>query len=358
MQKSLFILIFLLSPLLGHADGYLSLNDLHNNYLSLLHKSPSQTVVKINTKYKSLKLNSEDQEVNKLRLRLSQLGYKIPETGPFDELVENAIKAYQKKLGIEADGKAGPLTLYNLNLTNDEKAKILQSQLNEMEQISELTNQEKFILINIPAFKLYAFENGKMVLESKIIVGRSDRQTPIMDTKITSVIINPTWTPPHTIVEKDLFKKGAFNWDAFKEHNLVAYDESNNPIELDPQVSLSEIKQQRIKFTQPAGKQNPLGRLKFQLSESDDVYMHDTNSHGLFSVYNRNFSSGCIRVEKYMDLSSWVLNEPKNKIESLISKNATISIPAKKIPVKTVYWLAENTGDETLYHLDIYNRSK
>jgi murein L,D-transpeptidase YcbB/YkuD len=172
------------------------------------------------------------------------------------------------------------------------------------------------------------------------------------------VIVNPTWTPPPTIVEKDLFKNGSFNESAFTEHHLAAYDENNNPIEIDPSISLTELKKQRIKFTQPAGKQNPLGRLKFQLANSDDVYMHDTNSHGLFNIYNRNFSSGCIRIEKYMDLSSWILNEPKKKIEGLINKNQTIGLPTKKIPVKTVYWLAENVGEEVLFHSDIYSLSK
>lgn len=358
MQKFLFLSLLISIPLISHADDYFSSYDLQQAYQSLLNLEQPAHATKINIKSKSLKLNSNNEEVNKLRIRLSQLGYKIAGEGHFDEQLENTIKAYQQKLGIEPDGKAGPLTLYNLNLSNDEKIKILQNQLNQMEQIESLKNQEKFILINIPAYKLYAFENGNLVLESKIIVGRSDRQTPLMDTKITSVIVNPTWTPPPTIVEKDLFKNGLFNEVAFKEHKLMAYDEGNNPIEIDPSISLSDLKKQRIKFTQPSGKQNPLGRLKFQLANTDDVYMHDTNSHGLFKIYNRDFSSGCIRIEKYMDLSSWVLNEPKKKIEELINKNETIGIPTKKIPVKTVYWLAENSGGEVLFHSDIYNLSK
>lgn len=358
MHRFLFLCLLLFIPLDCHAGDFFSVYDLQQAYESFLNLEQPLLATKINIKSKILKLNSNNQEVNNLRMRLSQLGYKIAVEGPFDERLEKIIKTYQQKLGIEPDGKAGPLTLYNLNLSNDEKIKILQNQLNQMEQIEQLKDQERFILINIPAYKLYAFENGNLVLESKIIVGRSDRPTPLMDTKITSVIVNPTWTPPPTIVEKDLFKNGTFNESAFTEHHLAAYDENNNPVEIDPSISLSELKKQRIKFTQPAGKQNPLGRLKFQLANSDDVYMHDTNSHGLFNIYNRNFSSGCIRIEKYMDLSSWVLNEPKKKIEELINKNETIGILTKKIPVKTVYWLAENAGGEVLFHSDIYNLYK
>jgi murein L,D-transpeptidase YcbB/YkuD len=86
--------------------------------------------------------------------------------------------------------------------------------------------------------------------------------------------------------------------------------------------------------------------------------MHDTNSHGLFKADKRSFSSGCIRVEKYLELASWVLDQPKEKIVKTIQKNQTIHLPVKKIPVKTVYWLAENMNDDVLFHLDIYNYFK
>jgi murein L,D-transpeptidase YcbB/YkuD len=334
------------------------LSALNDKYLALLNTQEIDPEIKIEFKFKGLHLGDAGQNVTNLRQKLNQLGYDVPVQGAFDTVLEKAVKDYQRKLGIEPDGKAGPLTIRNITLSLEKKRNILEKQLKEMRDVFEGQPLQKFIVVNIPAYKLYAYEGDRMVLESRIIVGRPERPTTLLNTQIASVIVNPTWTPPGTILEKDLFPKGKIDFEFFKEHNLVSYDQDSNPIELSEDITLSEARHRKIRFTQPAGRQNPLGRLKFQLLNSNDIYMHDTNSHGLFKADKRSFSSGCIRVEKYLELASWVLDQPKEKIIKAIETNQTTHLPVKKVPVKTVYWLAENMNEEVLFHLDIYNYFK
>lgn len=355
-MRVMFFVVSLLC-LLPNANSN-ELSALNDRYLDLLNTQEIDPEIKIQFKFKGLRLGDAGQNVVNLRQKLNQLGYDLPVQGAFDLAVEKAVKDYQNKLGIEADGKAGPLTIRNITLSVDKKRMILEKQLKEMRDVFEGQSNQKFILVNIPAYKLYAYEGDHLVLESRIIVGRPDRPTALLNTQIASVIVNPTWTPPGTILEKDLFPKGKIDLEFYKHHNLVSYDQDNNPIEITEDVTLATAKQQKIRFTQPAGKENPLGRLKFQLLNSNDIYMHDTNSHGLFKADNRSFSSGCIRVEKYLELASWVLDQPKEKIVKTIETKQTMHLPVKKIPVKTVYWLAENINQDILFHLDIYNYFK
>jgi len=329
--------------------------DVLATHLSALENTSDLEYIRIDSGSKSLQLGYINHRVTQLRARLIQLGYEIASEGVYDKALESAVKDYQKSINLTADGKVGKLTLFNLNLTRAEKIHIIKNQLLSMNEVFSTLGSNKFILINIPAYQLYAYENGTPSFSSKVILGHKERQTPLMETSLTGILYNPTWTLPSTIIEKDIFKNGKLDLKYIDDHKLVLMDHQNNLVGPDGNVSLNDFLSHRIKLVQPASNNNALGVIKFQLKDTPDIYMHDTNQHILFERDARALSSGCIRVQKYLDLASWALGKSFKHIIKMIEAAKTVPVRVQAIPVKTVYWMAEVVnGESVLYHQDVY----
>lgn len=198
----------------------------------------------------------------------------------------------------------------------------------------------RFVIVNIPSYNLVAFdENYLPVLESKVVIGARNKKTPLKTINIVSLKYNPTWTPTTNMIKNHIMKKEGVNIDYLISHGLKAYQNRQ-------EIPYEEIELgQNYRFSQPSGIDNALGVLKFETNSKDNIYLHDTNQPYLFNNKVRANSSGCIRVQNYLDLASWLTsndNESENikKIENNIHKNKIFYQKVDHTPVFFTYFQA------------------
>ncbi|MFH1428541.1 MAG: L,D-transpeptidase family protein [Candidatus Margulisiibacteriota bacterium] len=253
-------------------------------------------------------------------------------------------------------------------LTNDPsiKDKIKKIEVN-MERFRWLPQYagRKFILVDIAHFVLDMIDNNEVVLSSKVIVGKNYRSTPVFNNKITHIVFNPYWNIPHNIADWDILPVVIRNRDYLNMRHITVFQDINRTIPLDPQtINWNKFKPGSFPyfFRQDPGKDNVLGKIKFMFPNKYNVYLHDTPDKELFDEPTRNFSSGCIRVEKPRELAGYLLKDdpawPAGKINAVLSGNKETQILLKEpVDIYLAYWTCwvDSAGFVT-YVEDIYNR--
>lgn len=217
------------------------------------------------------------------------------------------------------------------------------------------------IFVNIPSYQLYYFRDGHLALQSKVIVGREDRRTPVMYSKLSNVVVNPPWNVPTSIMTKDIIPKLARDPGYADRASFEILDGSGNKI--NPRsVNWSQYlnaKSSPYRIRQKAGDDSALGRYKFNMPSSDAIYLHDTPNRGLFGKTGRALSSGCVRVEKSDELATILLKEAgwgaDKKNQVLGSKKTTSAQIRSDNPVYLYYVTAWVEGGKVQTLPDIYN---
>lgn len=266
----------------------------------------------------------------------------------YDDALAEAVMDFQQKHGIDADGAIGRNTRAALNATPGERARQIAANLERARWLGpELSGRH--VLVNIGSFWLSAIEDGRTVLSMPVVVGAAYRQTPTFSSKITALVVNPRWTVPRTIAVKDILPKVRQDPGYMQVRGLEVYDgreAGGGPI--DPyEIDWKHASILRYRLVHPPGPKNPLGRFKFVVPNTDDIYLHDTPETGKFQRDLRFFSSGCVRVGDARALAAFVLpNVPPSKIDDALNggSTATISV-AHPVPVHLIYrtaWLDEN----------------
>lgn len=321
-------------------------------------KSPEPPISRIDEGV-ALKKGAKGKRVSQLNARLGELGYPVlARSDLFDVDTDVAVRAYQSAVGIASDGIVDEETRFNLNLTNLEKIYLLRNQFDEMEKFFAQNGGGRFILVNLPAFSLTAFENGQRKVESRVVVGSPARQTPLMKTALTGIVLNPSWAPPPTILAKDIFRTGEVDLNTVGRLGLKLVDASGQAVPVDSIRTQSDLSEGAYRFFQPPSDRNALGRLKFDLDNPLGIYLHDTNHRDYFSKNQRALSSGCVRVEQFRELAAWMLGKTPSDVDKELEDRRTRRLNVDKIPVFTVYWLAEPAGGKMVFHRDVYGRSK
>ncbi|MGD2187425.1 MAG: L,D-transpeptidase family protein [Desulfobacterales bacterium] len=287
----------------------------------------------------------------------------------FDDQLDQALKKFQIQNGLEPDGVLGKQTIKTLNITTDER---LRQIIVNMERWRWLPQDlgSRYILVNIAGFYLNVIENQKPLMDMRVVAGKPYRRTPVFSDKITYLVLNPYWAVPKTIAEKDILPKVKKD-PAFLENQKFKIFQGwgADTQEIDPRtvdwqaVTAADLK---LRFRQDPGPQNALGRVKFMFPNQFDVYLHDTPSRELFAKARRDFSSGCIRVEKPLELAEYLLrNEsdwPSEKIRLALmgdeSVETTVKLP-EPVNIHILYWTVW-VGKDDLIHFgaDIYDRDK
>ena len=307
----------------------------------------------------ALKKGSKGSRVVKLNTRLAELGYFKGVPGDaFEEETANAVLAFQTAAGLMADGVVDHQTRFNLNLSEQDKVEILRVQIQEMERFFNDNREGRYVLVNIPAYTLHAYEDGKKVLESRIVIGGAGRQTPLMKTHLTGIVFNPQWSPPKTILTKDIFKDGELSRKAVARMGLKLIDGQGKAVSMD-EVSITkpgDLAEGGYRFMQPSGERNALGRLKFDLDNPHSIYMHDTNHRELFGRQSRALSSGCIRVDNFRELAAWVSGKSVAEIDQELLNRRTRRLDVERIPVYIVYWIASVNQGRLVFNRDVYGR--
>ncbi len=216
------------------------------------------------------------------------------------------------------------------------------------------------IFVNIPSYQLSYMRDGKLALHSKVIVGREDRRTPVMYSKLSNIVVNPPWNVPTSILTKDLVPKLAKNPSIADRLEYEILDGSGNKV--NPRsVNWSQYlnaKNVPFRIRQKAGDNAALGRYKFNMPSSDAIYLHDTPNRELFGKADRALSSGCVRVAKSDELASILLQEAgwtmDKKQNVLASKKTTSAQIRSDNPVYLYYVTAWVENGKVQSLPDIY----
>ncbi len=280
----------------------------------------------------------------------------------YDEALVTAIKVFQTQHGLNADGIIGKNTLQALNTTLDWK--IRQLRIN-MERLRWLPRNlgERYLLVNLAGFRLAAAEHGEHILNMRIIVGRDYRSTPSFSSQVSHMILNPYWNVPASIARKDLLPKQQKDPDYFTTANIKVYPNYNYEAEsLDPAtIDWHEIKKDfPYVLRQDPGENNALGTIKFMFPNPFSIYMHDTPSKSLFQKDIRTFSSGCIRLEKPLELAAFALSNHAIPTEFIteLKRGETKTVNLQQLlPIYLVYittWV--DKLNKVHFSPDIYGR--
>ncbi|KPJ73462.1 hypothetical protein AMJ52_03675 [candidate division TA06 bacterium DG_78] len=318
-----------------------------------------------------LQKDDKNERVSILRNRLIATGDLVSLKGDsadlFDDELEQAVRRFQQRHGLDVDGVVGPATLGALNVSVDER--IEQIILN-MERWRWLPHDlgRRYVIINISNFELDVVENGKTVMTMKAVVGKPFRRTPVFSDKMTYLVLSPYWNVPNNIAVQDILpiirKNPGYltskKIKVFKGWGVEAQEISPAAVDW----TTITAKNFNYRFRQDPGSQNALGRVKFMFPNKYNVYIHDTPSKELFAKAERGFSSGCIRIEDPIDLAEYVLRgDPKwtrEKILIEINKGIeqTIKLP-EQIPVHLLYWTAwADENGLVQFRNDVYERDK
>ena len=319
----------------------------------------------------TMKLGLDDPRVPVLRYRLTVTGDLAGDLQPpapplnlaFDAELEAAVKRFQERHGLTADGAVGPGTRAALNVPVSARIDQIRINLERARWVMHELHGE-FVLVNVAGFDVSYFRDDEPIWTSKVIVGRPYRETPIFKSLITYVVLNPTWTIPPGILVKDKLPVIKRDPGYLKRNNIRVIDSAGR--EVNPHsVDWSRYSGSRLppyQLRQDPGDDNALGLVKIMFPNPYLVYLHDTPSKSLFDKDERVFSSGCIRVEKAFELAELVLNDPvrwnRAALDAAIATKRTQTVNlARPVPVLILYWTAQPRPDgQVIFRNDVYGR--
>lgn len=284
-------------------------------------------------------------------------------SGQFDGALERAVKRFQASNGLTPTGVVDDRTVSAMNVPAEARLKQLKVNLPRVTELAK-TRPHRYVIVNIPSANVEAVESDKVVSRHAGVVGKTERQTPLLRSSITNLNFNPVWTLPPTVIIKDLIPKGVDmqgrNQNVLVKYGIDAYDSSGK--KLDPtKINWASGQPRALTFRQQPGKENPLGFLKINFDSANSVYMHDTPSETLFGRNVRAASSGCVRVANIELLAAWLLGPQGWTVERVRKMRETgerLDVSLKQpVPLNFVYITAWATPDGVVqFRRDLYQK--
>jgi L,D-transpeptidase YcbB len=278
----------------------------------------------------------------------------------FDSYVEAGVRRFQARHGLSVDGVVREQTFNSLNVAAPVRLSQLKTNLVRLRSLSGNLGP-RFVVCNIPAAQIEAVENGVVVSRHTGVVGKPDRPSPDIQSKITEINFNPFWTVPSSIVLRDLIPKMQEEPDYLTKNRIRIFDPKGG--ELQPQqINWHSEDAVNYQFKQDPGDFNSLGSIRINFPNPYAVYMHDTPFKNLFGEDFRFHSSGCVRVQNVRELVNWLLAETpgwsRQEIDQVIKsgerRDAKLIHP---VPLYWVYITAWATSDGIVqFREDIYSR--
>src|SRR6202045_3185094 len=283
-------------------------------------------------------------------------------SGPFDDMLAEAVKRFQVRHGLAATGTVTPRTLAALNVPVQKRIKQLEASLERLQNTNFAFGQ-RYVVVNLPATFAEAVENDQVGRRYRVIVGKTEKPSPTLTAEITGVVLNPTWTVPSSIAKSEISAHMRKDPSYLSRMHMEVLDSHDNPI--DPHsVDWAGTRTPNFTVRQQNGTWNALGAVKIDMPNPYSVYMHDTNQHNLFSDDYRFDSHGCSRVDNVRDLAAWLLKAlphwSRAAIDAAIAtgQREDIHLP-RKVPVAWVYLTAWMTQDQTVqFRNDIYDQDE
>lgn len=264
-----------------------------------------------------------------------------PATGGsvYDRSLGGAVAAFQSRHGIAVDSALGAETVKSLNLPAKFRLGQIAANLERYRWLPRSFGR-RYVYVNVPAFRLEAYDEGKKTLDMKVIVGQDyeDKATPVFADSMESVVFRPYWNVTPDIAEKEIFPKGP---EYLAANDMETYQEGG-----------------ATRIRQRPGPKNSLGLVKFLFPNDFNIYFHDTPNGELFNKDVRAFSHGCIRLEHPDQLADFALGWPEDRVVDAMQNgpdNRGVKVP-RKIPVYIVYGTAYIRNGDLYFGNDLYDR--
>ena len=299
----------------------------------------------------TLKPGNRAEEVRSLRERLIVTKDYVPcsdsaEGTVYDSCLQDAVKHFQLRNGLKDDGEVGPMTLRVLNKTVEDRIETMLLNLDRIKWLN-VPHSKRHIIINIPDFMLYFEEDGELIQSIRTIVGTPKNPTPIFSNTVKTIVLNPQWNVPKSIIQKEMIPKLLKNPNAMSKQKIEIFNGwGKDAAKIDPaSVNWSKYRHSKhmpYRFAQTAGTHNALGKVKFLFPNKFSVYMHDTPTKHLFVKNKRAFSHGCIRLQKPRELletfSTFNNNVDFEKSQEILKgKKKAYYALQKRVPVDVIY---------------------
>lgn len=315
-------------------------------------------------KGQQLRSGDNDARVATLRARLAAEGYGVPRSGSlFDARVEAALKEFQQRHGLRAAGVLNGETLAALNVPAEVRAAELGRSVEALAALKTQTAGRHYVLVNVPSFELQAVDaGGRLLLYSRVIVGKPSTQTPDLSAAIRAVDFMPYWHVPPSIAQRAIIP--AIQKDpSYLDRERIRVFSAWGGTEIDPStVNWFAPQATRYVFRQDPGPQNALGLVRIDMPNKHTVYLHDTPMKRLFDGYNRSLSAGCVRVQNVFALAGLLIGEDepavRRRLEPLMASGERTTLKlAQPVPVHFTYLTGWSTGDGPAHFRDdLYDR--
>ena len=289
------------------------------------------------------------------RLRLSGdlPGNAVTDSQSFDAPLKEAVRRFQRRHGLQVDGRVGEQTRAALNVGVGQR--LAQIELN-MERWRRLPRDlgERHIMVNIADYSLEVVENGEVVQRQRVIVGQDARRTPVMSSRIGYLVFNPSWEIPTSIMVEDMLPQVRANPAFFERNRIDVLQGWRQERRIDPAaVDWEQVPTNPFpyRFRQAPGPYNSLGQVKFMFPNQRSIYLHDTPDRRLFERDRRAYSSGCVRVERPLELANYLIGEGgsldrQGVLDVLVDGEERNVHLAQTVPVHLLYLTAwvDNAG--------------
>ena len=321
-------LLSYLSRVQPRSKAYLTLQAEKDNYNFFIDSTFES--IPLLTGNETIKLWTSDSRIPLIARRLMITG-ELPfdpdyETSylTFNRRLLKALNIFRIKTGLMIDEEIGNSTINGLNMTFAEYINKIDVNLERLRWVPLKSLGRKFIRVNVADMTLKAYKNDTVALTMKVCVGRPLNMTPLLQSKIFELVINPTWTVPSSIIIKEIAVKASKNISYFERNHIRVYLQG---AEIDPTSvdwTKINIRHQPYKMVQDSGSKNSLGRIKFNFKNPFSVYLHDTNLKSAFKHHDRAVSHGCVRVEKPVELVNFCFADLPPVYNTQILKNNLI----------------------------------
>ncbi|HEX2553508.1 MAG TPA: L,D-transpeptidase family protein [Microvirga sp.] len=311
-----------------------------------------------------LKRGDRGPAVALVRLRLAAEGDLAPERIEglvFDAELAEAVKRFQARHGLPESGAVRARTLAAMNVPAATRHRQLAASAQRLMLAgAKLPSAERYVVVNIPAASVEAVENGAVVRRHVAVVGKPDRPSPMVETRVTAVNLNPTWTVPASLVRKDIIPQMRKDPGALAKMKIRVLDGRGQ--EVDP-AGIDWSNESAVNYTlrQDPGAANSLGRIRIDMPNRHAVYLHDTPKKRLFMEDARFHSSGCVRVADVVGFAEWLLRDTAGPngawtgaaLEAAIGSEARQDVRLDRpVPVAWVYLTGYATADGAVHFRD------
>lgn len=309
-----------------------------------IEKKGGWGTIEMEPEMKSLKVGDSSKTIAQVRKRLFISGDLSKDSGKsqFDDELLKGLMNYEKRNNQNPDGLITPALLKDMNVSVQDRIKTIVVNMERCRWVStDYTKDDEYIAVNIPSYRVRYFKDGKVRLESNVVVGKEMNKTVVFSGQMSYLVFSPYWNIPKSIIAKEI-KPGMASDKNYLEKHGMEWNNGN--------------------VRQKPGEKNSLGLVKFMFPNSNNIYLHDTPAKSLFNKESRAFSHGCVRVEKARDLAIAILEDDKNwnpsKIDKAMHSGKEVNYALKKkIPVYIAYFTAsaDENGNVSFFE-DVYNR--